>query len=192
MGRRTPRPATETSSCGLHRLRRQYHRFSRRRHCANRNRPLPNLQRPPLEALVCGRNLRLNYVELHARSAFSFLEGASLPEDLVGRAKELEYPAIALLDRDGVYGSPRFHMAAKTAGLRAHVGAEISVEGFGNRASRPSWMPGTSAPRPVRLALLVENRAGYRNLCRLITRYKLRETEKGAGTATLDEVAEFA
>ena len=134
----------------------------------------------------------MNYVELHARSAFSFLEGASLPEDLVGRAKELEYPAIALLDRDGVYGSPRFHMAAKAAGLRAHVGAEISVEGFGNRASRPSWMPGTSAPRPVRLALLVENRAGYRNLCRLITRYKLRETEKGAGTATLSEVAEFA
>ena len=51
--------------------------------------------------------------ELHSRSAFSFLEGASLPEDLVERAAELEIPAIALLDRDGVYGAPRLHMAAK-------------------------------------------------------------------------------
>jgi error-prone DNA polymerase len=121
----------------------------------------------------------LTYVELHAASAFSFLEGASRPEDLVSRAKELEIPAIALVDRDGVYGAPRFHMAAKTVGIRAHVGAEISVDGFGNRAKLADWMPNSSSLRPVRLALLVESRLGYQNLCRLITRYKLREKEKG-------------
>jgi error-prone DNA polymerase len=123
----------------------------------------------------------LTYVELHAATAFSFLEGASRPEDLVSRAKELEMPAIALVDRDGVYGAPRFHMAAKTAGIRAHVGAEISVEGFGSRAKPPAWLPNSSLLRPVRLTLLVENRVGYQNLCRLITRYKLREKEKGRG-----------
>lgn len=110
----------------------------------------------------------------------------------MSRAKELELPGIALLDRDGVYGSPRFHMAAKTVGIRAHVGAEISVEGFGNRAGLPSWMPNSLSTRPVRLPLLVESRTGYQNLCRLMTRYKLREKEKGTGTATLEEVAEHA
>ena len=134
----------------------------------------------------------MKYVELHSASAFSFLEGASRPEDLVSRAKELEMPAIALVDRDGVYGSPRFHMAAKSVGIRAHVGAEISVEGFGNRAGLPSWMPNSFSSRPVRLPLLVESRTGYQNLCRLMTRYKLREKEKGTGTATLEEIAEHA
>ena len=134
----------------------------------------------------------MKYVELHASSAFSFLEGASRPEDLVSRAKELELPAMALVDRDGVYGSPRFHMAAKSVGIRPHVGAEVSVEGFGNRARPPSWMLNAAPQRPVRLPLLVKNRTGYQNLCRLMTRYKLRETEKGTGTATLKEVAEHA
>jgi len=134
----------------------------------------------------------LKYVELHSSSAFSFLEGASRPEDLVSRAKELELPAVALVDRDGVYGSPRFHMAAKSVGVRAHVGAEISVEGFGNRAGLASWIPNSFSARAVRLPLLVESRIGYQNLCRLMTRYKLREKEKGTGTATLEEIAEHA
>ena len=134
----------------------------------------------------------MTYVELHSASAFSFLEGASRPEDLVSRAKELDMQAIALVDRDGVYGAPRFHMEAKTVGIRAHVGAEISVEGFGSRAKLPDWMPNSSSLRPVRLALLVESRIGYQNLCRLITRYKLREKEKGTGSATLEEIAEHA
>ncbi|PYT74409.1 MAG: error-prone DNA polymerase, partial [Acidobacteria bacterium] len=142
--------------------------------------------------MVRGRNLRLKYVELHSASAFSFLEGASRPEDLVSRAKELEQPAIALVDRDGVYGAPRLHMAAKSVGIQPHVGAEISVEGFGNMARPASWMPNSFPARPVRLPLLVKSRTGYQNLCRLMTRYKLREKEKGAGTANLDEVAEHA
>jgi error-prone DNA polymerase len=134
----------------------------------------------------------LKYVELHSCSAFSFLEGASRPEDLIARAAELELPAIALLDRDGVYGSPRFHLAAKTAGIRAHVGAEVSVAELGTRTHTLSWMPGNIPRRPVRLPLLVESRTGYQNLCRLMTRYKLREKEKGTGTATLDEIVEHA
>src|SRR5215475_571313 len=67
------------------------------------------------------------YIELHAASAFSFLQGASLPETLVERAAALDYPALALLDADGVYGAPRFHLAAKKAGLRAIIGAELTL-----------------------------------------------------------------
>src|SRR4029453_7840374 len=67
------------------------------------------------------------YVELPAASAFSFLDGASLPEALIDRAAALGYPALALLDRDGVYGAPRFHLAANRAGIKAIVGAELTV-----------------------------------------------------------------
>src|SRR6186997_183046 len=93
------------------------------------------------------------YIELHAASAFSFLQGASLPETLVERAAALGYPALALLDADGVYGAPRFHKAARQAGLRAIIGAEITIEsGSGTRDSglgtrEPGTRePGTSRP----------------------------------------------
>src|SRR4029079_18252872 len=69
------------------------------------------------------------YIELHAASAFSFLQGASLPEALVERAAALGYPAIALLDADGVYGAPRFHKAATQAGLKAIIGVELTIDG---------------------------------------------------------------
>src|SRR5207249_3818384 len=72
------------------------------------------------------------YVELHARSAFSFLEGASLPEELAALCAHLHMPAMALLDTDGVYGAPRFYMAAKKIGLTAHMGAEITCQPFGS------------------------------------------------------------
>ena len=68
------------------------------------------------------------FIELHSRSAFSFLEGASLPEDLIAACGQLHMPAMALLDRDGVYGAPRFYMAAKKAGIKAHLGAEVTCE----------------------------------------------------------------
>src|SRR6187455_1396844 len=67
------------------------------------------------------------YVELHAASAFSFLQGASLPEALVERAAALGYPALAVLDADGVYGAPRFHKAALKAGIRPIIGAELTI-----------------------------------------------------------------
>ena len=71
------------------------------------------------------------YIELHAASAFSFLDGASLPEALVDRAAALEYPALALLDRDGVYGIPRFHKAAVASGIKPIVGSELTIRANG-------------------------------------------------------------
>src|SRR5579863_1059414 len=68
----------------------------------------------------------MSYIELHARSAFSFLEGASLPEELIGVCSHFHMPAMALLDTDGVYGAPRFHLAAKKIGVKAHIGAEVT------------------------------------------------------------------
>src|ERR1041385_3613878 len=70
----------------------------------------------------------LMYIEFHSKSAFSFLEGSSLPESLIARCAELQMPAMALLDRDGVYGAPRFHMAAKKAKIKAHLGAEVTCD----------------------------------------------------------------
>ncbi|BET66575.1 error-prone DNA polymerase [Opitutales bacterium ASA1] len=101
------------------------------------------------------------YVELHARSAFSFLRGASSPEDLVAAATRFELPAVALCDRDGVYGAPRFFNAARQTGVRALVGAEITLQ------------DGSVLP------LLVSSLVGYRNLCRLITETKLRPVAGG-------------
>lgn len=95
------------------------------------------------------------YRELHARSAFSFLRGSSTPEEIARRAVELELPAVALLDRDGVYGAPRFYGPARENGVRARVGAEITME------------DGSVVP------LLVATRTGYQNLCQLITAAKL-------------------
>ena len=132
------------------------------------------------------------YIELHTRSAFSFLEGGSLPEELISACASQSMPAVALLDRDGVYGAPRFHMAAKKAGLRAHIGAEVSVQDAGLQSVAPAWIKTPAAPQPVRYSLLVETAEGYRNLCRLITQYKLREKAKGEGRATLEELQSYA
>jgi error-prone DNA polymerase len=132
------------------------------------------------------------YIELHTRSAFSFLEGGSLPEELISACAKQAMPAVALLDRDGVYGAPRFHMAAKKAGLRAHIGAEVSVHDAGLQSVAPTWIKTPAVPQPVRYSLLAETAEGYRNLCRLITQYKLREKAKGEGRATLEELQSFA
>src|SRR5215510_833094 len=89
------------------------------------------------------------YVELHAASAFSFLQGASLPETLVDRAAALGYPAIALLDADGVYGAPRFHKAAKQAGLKAIIGAELTIgAGEASKAGRAGKAGSPHSPYP--------------------------------------------
>src|ERR1700689_2560807 len=131
------------------------------------------------------------YVELHATSAFSFLEGASLPEDLIQRAAELNMPAMALLDRNGVYGAARFHTLARKHGVRAHVGAEIAVSSLGNRLMPPAWLPHRHVPEAAPLPLLCTSRAGYQNLCQLITRFKLRESTKCEGAATLEDLEEY-
>src|SRR5436309_10670332 len=143
----------------------------------------------------------LMYIEFHARSAFSFLEGASLPESLIETCANLGMPAMALLDRDGVYGAPRFYMAAKRAGIKAHIGAEINCENFSIRNCQFAIGQQISKPRignqkskienSFRLPLLVSSRAGYQNLCRLITKMKLR-AKKDEGAAREDELREHA
>ncbi|MGH9520577.1 MAG: PHP domain-containing protein, partial [Terriglobales bacterium] len=113
------------------------------------------------------------YVELRARSAFSFLEGASSPEDLAQTAAAVGLEAVALSDRAGFYGAPRFHKAMRGLGLRPILGAEVPLE------------------EGSRLPLLVETRAGYQNLCRLLTRMHLR-APKAQGACALDELEEFS
>ncbi len=157
------------------------------------------------------------YVELHTSSAFSFLRAASLPEPLIDRAALLGYSAVALLDRDGVYGAPRFHKAARAAGLRPIIGAELTLVGSRgpwhggrdrvsadradqslSRSRRRGQVDATSvdafpgpeprAPSPAYvLPVLVSSPEGYRNLCRLITTMKLR-SPKGEGALALEEL----
>ena len=93
----------------------------------------------------------MTYVELHCHSSYSFLDGASLPEELAARAAELGYPALALTDHDGVYGSLEFAHAAKALGVRPITGAEVTLSGGSH------------------ITLLVETSRGYANLCRILT-----------------------
>src|ERR1700723_3238267 len=132
------------------------------------------------------------YVELHSASAFSFLEGGSSPETMAKRACELEMPAMALLDRNGFYGSARFHKIASENGVRAHVGSEVAVATLGQRLTPPKSLPHQHLAEPVRLPLLCENREGYQNLCQLITRYKMREKTKQEGAANASELEEHS
>jgi len=180
------------------------------------------------------------FIELHCSSAFSFLEAASLPEVLIERAAALGYPALALVDRDGVYGAPRFHKAARAAGIKAIIGCELTMGETEDRRQktedrrpaipnpapeRRTLSPSTRArgslsvvegsergvntrvegriPNPEsrelapsakslapslwRLPVLVESRQGYQNLCRLLTRMKLR-APKGEGALALEEL----
>jgi error-prone DNA polymerase len=115
----------------------------------------------------------MSYIELHAASAFSFLRGASFPEQLAERAAELGMPALALLDRNGVYGSQRFAVACREHGVRPITGASLTMA--------------DGAILPV----LVENRAGYKNLCGLLTEAHLR-SEKGSCAVRWEELTEFS
>jgi len=138
------------------------------------------------------------YVELHSRSAFSFLEGASIPEELIAVCANFQsavMPAMALLDRDGVYGSPRFHLAAKKAGIKAHIGAEVTCVVAGLRPAWTGQSPVTTQDACLpggRLPLLVASRAGYQNLCRLITKIKLRVGRKEGAFASSQDFIEHA
>jgi error-prone DNA polymerase len=113
------------------------------------------------------------YAELRAASAFSFLDSSSLPEDLIATAAQRDLPAMALVDRNGVYGAPRFYGAAKKAGVRALVGSELVLAD------------------ESRLTVLVENRTGYRNLCKLITA-GASQHPKGHARFTWKQVEQYA
>jgi len=138
------------------------------------------------------------YIELHTSSAFSFLRAASAPETLVERAATLGYPAVALLDRDGVSGAPRFHKAALAAGLRPLIGAELTIETVArNQVDRDITKSRTSIPESpaheiatFHLPVLVSSQEGWRNLCRLLSRMKLR-APKGEGALGIDELDGF-
>ena len=112
----------------------------------------------------------MGYVELHCHSAYSFLDGASLPEELALRAAELDYPALALTDHDGVYGSLEFAHAAKAVGLKAITGAEVTLADGSH------------------VTLLVESPRGYANLCRLLTAaHSRKRLEPRLDVALLEE-----
>jgi error-prone DNA polymerase len=115
----------------------------------------------------------MSYIELHACSAFSFLRGASFPEQLAEVAADLEMPAVALVDRDGVYGAQRFSVAARESNVRPIVGCELSMQDG------------------IILPVLVQNRAGYKNLCELLTEAHLR-SEKWKCAVRWDELPQFA
>ncbi len=115
----------------------------------------------------------MSYIELHASTAFSFLRGASFPEQLAEVAMELEMPAMALLDRNGVYGAQRFSVAAREHNVRPIIGCELSMN------------DGSVLP------VLVENRMGYKNLCELLTQSHLR-SEKGTCAVRWSELPQFA
>jgi error-prone DNA polymerase len=125
------------------------------------------------------------YIELHARSAFSFLEGASVPEEYAEVCASHQMPAMALLDRDGVYGAPRFYFAAKKLNIKAHIGAEITCLLLPIESHSTSIVP--SLPR---VSLLCASRIGYQNLCRLITRTKLRAPKYPVSLPKRGEVSE--
>jgi error-prone DNA polymerase len=97
-----------------------------------------------------------------------------------------------MMDRNGFYGSARFHKIASENGIKAHVGAEVSVTGLGSRITPPMWLPHQHLAEPTRLPLLCETREGYQNLCQLITRFKLRETTKQEGSAKLGDLEEYS
>ena len=113
------------------------------------------------------------YVPLHVHSNFSFLEGASHPEELVETAHAIGLPGLALTDRDGLYGVVRAHVRARELDLPLLTGAEVTVRG------------GHS------VVLLAQDRAGYGNLCQLLTKGRLR-SPKGASSVTWEEVLEHA
>ena len=112
------------------------------------------------------------YIELHARSAFSFLRGSSSPEHLAFTAADLNLPALALCDRDGVFGAPRFYTAARECGIRPIVGSELTMD------------DGSVLP------VLVQTRKGYQNLCRLLSRARLR-SPKNESSINWSELPEF-
>ena len=119
----------------------------------------------------------MSYVELHSHSGFSFLDGASSPDELALRAAELGYREMALTDHDGIWGSMEFAQACLAQGVRPITGTELTVLS-GTEASPLPGFRGNCPPGAFHLTLLVEDATGYRNLCRLLTLAHARDPER--------------
>jgi error-prone DNA polymerase len=130
------------------------------------------------------------YAELHAHSAFSFLDGASGPEELVEEAVRLGLEAIALTDHDGLYGVVRFAEAARELRMRTVFGAELSLPAVDAAFAPPRT--GTPDPGGVHLLVLARGQEGYRRLSRQIAAAHLAGGEKGKPTYDLDALTEAA
>jgi len=138
------------------------------------------------------------YIELHAHSAFSFLDGASTPTELAGAAAELGYPAFALTDHDGVWGSMEFAHACKGLGVRPITGTEATVSPPARSRFEP--LSGSNldrGPGVAHVTLLVEDATGYRNLCRLLSKAHSHTRDSTGRTAgqpslTLEQLEEHA
>ena len=132
----------------------------------------------------------MSYVPLWCKSNFSFLEGASHPDELVEQAHALGLPALALTDRDGVQGMVRAHVKARELGVSLIVGAEVTIDAEVAAADAAGVVPGSTGVTPAPAStcvLLAMNRTGYANLCRLITTGRLRRP-KGESCVTWPEV----
>jgi error-prone DNA polymerase len=141
----------------------------------------PYLPAEPVEPAAAAEGLRVPYAELHCHSNFSFLDGASHPEELVEQAVRLGLDAIALTDHDGMYGVVRFAEAAAELGIRTVFGAELSLG-----LSAPQ--NGVADPEGTHLLLLARSPEGYQRLCRTISTAQLAGREKGRPLYDLDEV----
>ncbi len=133
--------------------------------------------------------MSVGFAELAARSNFSFLEGASHPEEMIDEAGELGLDAIAIADRDGLYGAARAHAQAKQKGVRFLVGAELSLELPAPKEIEDDASPQASSVSPERVIVLVESALGYENLCRLLT-LGHAEHEKGTAAVRIERIAE--
>src|ERR1044071_4772575 len=129
------------------------------------------------------------YAELRASSSFSFLDSSALPEDLAyfaaTSAAKKDIPAMAIVDKHGVYGAPRFYTAAKKVGIKAIIGTEVRIK------ETPVGLHEAGSVKQHLLTLLVENREGYKNLCKLLTAGAIGKP-KGEACCTWEQVEEYA
>ena len=154
--------------------------YSRKRDGYEKPTDMPSQQSP--ETTVYGDRTRVPYAELHCHSNFSFLDGASHPDELIEAAGRMRLDAIALTDHDGMYGVIRFAEAAKEVGIRTVFGSELSLG-----LSMPQ--NGIADPEGNHLLVLARNPEGYAALCRSITKAQLEGGEKGRPVYKLDDLA---
>src|SRR5437870_3481651 len=135
-------------------------------------------QPPPSRAAARAAQPAVPYAELHCHSNFSFLDGASRPEDLVEEAARLGLTALAITDHDGMYGVVRFAEAARAVGLRTVFGAELTL-------GLTRFEPGLADPEGDHIVVIARDPQGYANICRAISHAQMTGGEKNRPTIDL-------